>query len=290
MGNFGIDVDPKIVRGLFPALRQLSDQDIVGIFLDKFIDSGLPASPFTFKENMIQYCNSLNGTAKLEVGPFDQPILQGEGVEYFDILDQEALKHRAVEHERNPSSVPFIHHVSDVGDLGVVSRSFDIVFSSHCIEHTPDLITHLQQVGALLTPNGAYYLVIPDKRYCFDFHLPETLLPEILSAYHARRSSPSMDKVLEHRTMLAHNNALRHWMGDHGAAGELKGDIENIKEAITEFQGADGYIDVHCWQFTPQSFVKLLQDLRSLDLIPFSSAAVNLTPFGRKDFTAVLTI
>ena len=43
MGNFGINVDPKIVRGLFPALRQLSDQDIVRIFLDKFIDSGLPA-------------------------------------------------------------------------------------------------------------------------------------------------------------------------------------------------------------------------------------------------------
>ena len=99
-----------------------------------------------------------------------------------------------------------------------------------------------------------------------------------------------MDKVLEHRTMLSHNNALRHWMGDHELAEATEGGIENIKAAITEFQSADGYIDVHCWQFTPQSFVKLLQDLRSLDLIPFSSAAVNLTPFGRKDFTAVLTV
>lgn len=98
-----------------------------------------------------------------------------------------------------------------------------------------------------------------------------------------------MDKVVEHRTMLAHNNALRHWMGDHGSAEELTDDIGKVKEAITEFQSTDGYIDVHCWQFTPQSFVKLLRDLRSLDLIPFSSAAVNLTPFGRKDFTAVLT-
>ncbi len=49
---------------------------------------------------------------------------------------------------------PKIEYLSPTGDLTIVNRRFHAVLSSHCIEHQPDLIRHLQHVAALLDPGG----------------------------------------------------------------------------------------------------------------------------------------
>lgn len=39
-----------------------------------------------------------------------------------------------------------IHYVEPNGDLSVVNKRFDAVFSSHMIEHAADLAAHLKQI------------------------------------------------------------------------------------------------------------------------------------------------
>jgi SAM-dependent methyltransferase len=285
--KFGIDIDPQIIRGILPALRSLDDNTLLSIFARKFLDAGLPSSQFSFKENMIQYCNQIDGQ-KLEIGPFDRPLLRGPNVEYFDILNTEQLKARAREHGRQPDNVPEINHVNSEGDLSEISSKFDVAISSHCIEHSPDLISHLKQVADLLKSGGSYYLVIPDRRYCFDHYIKDSTIADILSAHIETRKSPKAKSVIEHRALLTHNDSIRHWLDDHGVSNS-ENRVNGARAALAEYLGTPDYIDVHCWQFTPQSLLDCCRELWELGYLPFSKVRVSLTPFGRKDFTAIMT-
>jgi SAM-dependent methyltransferase len=113
----------------------------------------------------------------LEIGPFCHPLLGGPKVSYFDVLSQEALVARACLHGLDSSTVPYIDYISPTGELSSVDRRFDVVISSHCLEHQPDLVRHLQEVGQLLFPGGDYFLLVPDKRYCFDHFIPPAISP-----------------------------------------------------------------------------------------------------------------
>ena len=50
--------------------------------------------------------------------------------------------------------------------------AYDFFIASHVIEHFPDLLGFLRNVENLLRVGGVLSLVIPDKRYCFDFFKP----------------------------------------------------------------------------------------------------------------------
>ena len=116
-----------------------------------------------------------------------------------------------------------------------------------------DLIKHINQVENLLENTGKYYLIIPDKRYCFDYFIPECSVADVPGAALLRSSERHHPaNILKHRAMITHNDPVQHWSGLHG-------DIDynqNLKltNALTEIRNNDGYIDVHAWQFTPESF------------------------------------
>lgn len=209
----------------------------------------------------------------LEIGPFDCPVLTGDHVEYCDILDQDGLRARAVEHGRNPDGCPYIHHV---GSLSGIDRRFRAVFSSHAIEHQPDLIAHLEEVDRLLEPGGAYFLIIPDKRYCFDHFLPATTLSEVRAAI--GRSRPTKKAVREHSLRTGHNRAILHWLGVHGKPTP---DHDRFTREMKAFESGE-YVDVHQWMFTPASFEQLMDGLGLFE------ATVYDTAFGSLEFMAVL--
>ncbi len=94
----------------------------------------------------------------LEVGPYYTPILRSSTVKYFDVLDHAGLVKKA---NSDPSyfeqvsaasllQIPTIHFVDPHGDMSNIEEKFDIVFSSHNIEHQVYLIKHLQQVSNIL--------------------------------------------------------------------------------------------------------------------------------------------
>ncbi|MBM3684565.1 MAG: class I SAM-dependent methyltransferase [Actinobacteria bacterium] len=224
----------------------------------------------------------------LEIGPFQMPMLSGPNVRYFDVLDRDGLVDRATSLGLDTARIPEqIHVVSPIGDLGVVTERFDAVLSSHCIEHQPDLVRHLRQVADLLAEGGRYFVLVPDQRYCFDHFLPPSPTAAVVEAHLEARTRHTKRAVIEHRAHTAHNDAGRHWAGDHGDPGENR--TARLRAAIDELDHAgDAYIDVHAWQFTPDSFATVLADLADLGLNPFDLERLYPTTSNHFEFWAIL--
>ena len=232
--------------------------------------------------------DSRRGGEVLEIGPLNRPLINGEFMRYFDILATSDLRSRAASEGLDSNTVPEIHYWHPNGSLAEVPDRFRNIVSSHCLEHQPDLIKHLNEVSNLLIDNESrYWVIIPDKRYCFDALIPESSIIEIVRASLEMRISPTLFKVIEHRALTTHNDSIRHWLGDHG---ENTIDLKlKWERAVNEFESAQGnYIDVHCWQFTPESFVSTIQSLLALHLIEFELEEIFSTPVNSLEFCAVL--
>jgi hypothetical protein len=208
---------------------------------------------------------------------------------YFDLLPTDKLREKAMKEGLDPGTVPIIDFHDSNGDLSVVSERFNDVISSHCLEHQPDLVRHLQKVSKILNSDSLsrYWLVIPDKRFCFDSLISKTKFSEVVEAFEGEYKQPSIWKVIEHRALTTHNDPVQHWAGNHGLPNvNLKSRWSAAKE---EFQKSAGsYIDVHCWQFTPQSLVILINGLFDLGYIDFVVDELFETPKNDLEFCIVL--
>jgi SAM-dependent methyltransferase len=280
------EFDPDIYRR-HPDLVSMNNDELRLHYQEYGLTEGRVASAACQREHFIALAASEK--AILEIGPFCSPAIQGKRVKYFDVLDQENLRERAKEHQLDPAGCPHIDYVSPTGDLSVVDETFDIVISSHVIEHQIDLIKHLQQIQNILRPAGAYFLIIPDKRFCFDHFIPEAAIGDILAAHYESRTSHSLQSVIEHLVLTTHNESARHWSGDHG--DRLSDHTrERIHAAVHYFQESAGsYIDIHAWQFTPSSFQSIIHDLHRLKYIELFPTRVYDTPRDRLEFTAILS-
>jgi predicted SAM-dependent methyltransferase len=226
----------------------------------------------------------------LEIGPFDQPIMRGVHVKYFDIMDQSALMDRARACGRNQDGCPHIDYVSDRGDLSVITEEkFDSVISSHCIEHQLDLIRHFNQVFDILRPGGRYFVIVPDKRFVFDHYMSVTRVSEVLAAHAEAREVHTAASIIAHHAETTHNIAMRHWMGFHRPLRTTATYVERLQAALKliSIENKD-YIDVHGWFFTPNDFVGIVETLSQLGAIGFKLERVYGTPFGSYEFFAVL--
>jgi SAM-dependent methyltransferase len=243
---------------------------------------------FTSRQKLLE---ALQGSRSvLEIGPFDQPLLGGNHVKYFDILDQEALRNRARECGRNEDGCPRIDYVSDRGDLSVIDgEKFDSILSSHCIEHQPDLIRHLNQVSEILRPGGKYFVIVPDKRFSFDHYLPLTRVSEVLAAHTESREIHSATSIITHYAETTHNSPIRHWLGFHRPPRAGPPYLERLREAQKMMSaGKKNYVDVHSWFFTPTNFLAIMKTLSQAGLIGLTIERVYGTPFGSNEFFAVL--
>ncbi|MGV2085478.1 MULTISPECIES: class I SAM-dependent methyltransferase [unclassified Rhizobium] len=231
---------------------------------------------------------ALQANSVLEIGPFCNPVLIGEHVSYFDILDHNGLISRAKATGYPIKHVPNINFVSPVGDLSIINQEYDAVLSSHCIEHQPDLINHLQAVSRLLRDDGRYFLIIPDKRYCFDAGIDVSNLAEVVAAHVEKRKVHSLTSVIEHLALTTHNEPARHWIGDSFDEDFETKLLNRVKQAVALWEGSDGaYIDVHAWQFTPSSFQEIVRHLGALGYTDLVVEEAH-EPTGTNEFTAVL--
>ena len=225
----------------------------------------------------------------LEIGPAVRPALRGSNVKYFDITDSEGLIARAKQELLSPDQCPdVVHFVSPTGDLSVIDENFDALFSSHCIEHQADLIGHLRGALNILNKGGLYYLIIPDKRYCFDASLPESSVEDVIAAYVEKRQVHTLKSVIEHVALTTHNDPVAHWNGQSEDPNDhLKS--QRMTAALERFASSNGgYIDVHAWQFTPASFRAIISTLQDRGMIPFKALRVYDTAHNRNEFCAVL--
>jgi len=242
------------------------------------------------REHLVDWIQKLEARGILEIGPFDCPLVRGPTVKYFDVMDQARLLERAISIGRTShlEEIPVIHYVDRDGDLRRVTERFSVCISSHVIEHQPDIVKHLQNVSAMLDNEGLYCLLIPDKRYCFDHFLADSTIADVLDAHLAGRKRHSARAVIEHRAMTCHNDAAKHWRGNHGA---FNPSVDSIRAAVEEYVQAhetNEYVDVHAWQLTPSSFREILRLLFDLNYVDFQVEHVGETPKGQLEFCAVL--
>ena len=281
---FSPEFDGAFYRLRYGDLHKHSDVELKQHFDLHGRSEGRLASPMALRSNFV--ATFMNANKALEIGPFNKPMLAGANSNFFDVLDQDGLRKRAISINESPDRVPTINYVSPKGDINVIIDKFDLIVSSHCVEHQPDLVRHLQGVERLLEPAGVYALLVPDCRYCFDYSLAPSHIGQVLEAFHEERKVHRLASVVEHRALTTHNDPQRHWHGDHG---EVTFNIRRIKDAIIEWQNSGGtYIDVHAWQFNPDSFATIFNGLYDLNLTKLRVHRVYHTPFGSNEFCAVL--
>lgn len=279
------EVDAVFYRNTNPDLNGLSDAQLVQHYEVFGKKEGRVASPAGSRPGFLALVPT---KAKiLEIGPAHKPCFTGANVKYFDVQDSEGLRQRALKHNENPKGAPaHIDYVSPIGDIGIVREAFDVVFSSHAIEHQPDLIRHLVEVDRLLTTGGAYFVICPDKRYCFDHDIPESTIGEVLEAYSSKRKTHRIADFIDAMSMSSHNDPARHWVKD---SPPVRINVALVKQALDQIEKADGgYIDCHAWRMTPSSFREILETLHRLGKSPLRPLRVYDTPRGQNEFFAVL--
>ena len=257
-----------------------------------------------------------NRTLKaLEIGCGGFPFLRGESVKYFETLSTNELKEQYIKIRRTTDYFPKeFDFVSPTGDLSVINETFDIVFSSHVIEHCPDLVEHFHGVSKILNKGGVYILVVPDKRYCFDYYNSESTIMEVIDAFANERKIPRLADLISSTYTCTHNDAVLHWLGEHGKPfscrdisrdndaklmfigeyffDDYKGSFqEKILHLIDKYAEAielNKYISAHNWRLTPDNFRYILDVLNELHFIDLKIFRLCHTIWGRQEFTAML--
>ena len=234
----------------------------------------------------------------LEVGPFFSPAFRRPeyNVRYIDCLSGDELRSRAtLTPGADPGLVPEIDYVwQGQPYCELIDERFEVVFSSHNIEHQPCLVTHLNDLSSVLLPGGAVFLAVPDKRYCFDHFLPSTQLPDVLQAWVDENKRPGVKEVLEHHFFTTHNDPLRHWQGDYGRDALREGleneRIDQLRQEIEALKLHREYIDVHMWKFEPANFTAILDALWRLRLTDLRLVRLYPTVKDSNEFYAVLSL
>ena len=284
------DLPPQFERQRYrehnPDLRDVPDTDLERHYRNTGEDDGRLSS--TISDRGAFFALAANAEATLEIGPLASPSVFGSNVKYFDVIGTDALKEKARANGMDPRGCPNIDYVSATGDIGVINETFDAVVSSHAIEHQPDLITHLVGVAQLLQPAGRYFLAIPDKRFCFDHFIAPSTIADVLDAFSSGRCLHRAADIIEHLALATHNDAHRHWNGDHGESAYIR-DGAIIRHALLHaVSNTNRYVDTHAWQFTPGSFREIMQILADIGLSPFRLLRVYPTLRGTFEFYAVL--
>lgn len=214
----------------------------------------------------------------LEIGPSHNPLApkkEGFNVHVLDHASAEDLRAKYKDHKvalDNIEEVDFVWHGEPLHESVGQEECYDWIIASHVIEHTPDMISFLKECERLLKPNGILSLVIPDKRYCFDYFNPVSWTGELLDAYEQRRNRPSPGKVFEHFAGASMRNGLHAWEQASEGSLSLAHDLNQARDAWEMARTTNEYVDVHNWRFTPSSFRLILADLQMLGLTGLSIA------------------
>ena len=121
----------------------------------------------------------------LEIGPSYHPVVpksEGWRTSIIDHASQAELvaKYAAMGVQTVSSIEPVDFVWRDEALTAIVPTSlhgkYDGLVASHVAEHLPNLIGFLQQAGTLLKSSGVIALALPDKRLCFDFFQPVTMV------------------------------------------------------------------------------------------------------------------
>jgi hypothetical protein len=265
----------------------------------------------------------------LEIGPLHAPICRRPParVKYIDAFTTEELKeHYASDPNVDVASIVDVDYVwrgEPYSDL--IKERFDSVVTSHNIEHVPCLVSFLNSLESVLCPVGRIYLAVPDKRYCFDHFKSDSSISDVLDAFFEKRHTLPPSALVRQALLVTHNEAVRHWKGDHGVPAfldpqdfairlkRMSGEVGSLLtaehaallhgkqeasaargmlEGLCSFYKLDPGVhtgDQHAWIFTPGSFAEIIFLLNHLGLTKLFVNRLHPTAYGSHEFYAVLS-
>jgi len=215
---------------------------------------------------------SIDGKLGLEIGALCRPIIKRpeHDVIYADHASTEALRDKY----RNDPNVVLdeiveVHAIlSELPLAESVGRKVDYVVASHVVEHVPNLIGWLNELCSILKPDGEIRLVVPDRRFTFDYLRATTRLVDVLYAHALKARAPLAHFAMDHILNFVNLDAAQAWRSEVDP-NELEHahTLEDAQRLALEIVTSGGYHDVHCWVFTPRSMALLFAELTHHGLI-----------------------
>jgi hypothetical protein len=236
----------------------------------------------------------------LEIGPSFRPIISkklGYRVTVVDHCEQAELKQKYKGHNL---PLEMIEEVDKVWTTGLISdrfpnQTFKAIVSSHSIEHMPDLVSFLRGISGILSKDGSFFLIVPDKRYLMDIHKPASDLAKVLADHKAKLTLHSFETLVRN----SNNVSCKAFVGGEGPAWgqfpikdltfvdpDFRASFEAGIAAAEAHSSGGGYFDAHGNYFTPSSFALLLAELAYLGFIDLRVDL--LTRANSCEFLAVL--
>ena len=148
--------------------------------------------------------------------------------------------------------------------------TFDVLIASHVIEHIPDPIGFLDSAARLLHPTrGILALVVPDKRWCFDYFKQVSTTGQMLDAHRMGAQRHSAATRFDFPAYIAFDGNRPGWGREPLPDLHLPDNM--LDHGFAEFQAWSSdpntpYVDCHAWHFTPSSFELLILELGAVGL------------------------
>lgn len=226
----------------------------------------------------------------VEIGPLYRPfVLKSEGnVVYVDHADTTTLREK---YKDDPKfSMDDIVEIDAVwGDKTLAECIGDpasYIIASHVIEHVPDLFTWINELTEALDEGGQIRLVIPDKRFTFDYLRRTTEFADVLDAYLRKTRAPLPRCILDHVLNVRNVDVGAAWDGPLDPSSLTRPPLHGYDLAVgTARKALSGeYHDVHCWVFTPKSFASLMRKAVEHGLIAVKCTQFSDTARGALEF------
>lgn len=211
--------------------------------------------------------------AGLEIGPSHSPIApknENFNVKVVDHLSAEGLREKYASHSAvNIECIEDVDYVWSGEPLSqlIKDEKFDWIIASHVLEHVPNPIEFLQELSELLKPGGVISIALPDKRYCFDHFMSVSIVGEWIDAFVSKRIRPTPGQVVNHCFYAAQRNGKISWGVDEVGVLGLVHEPSLAKGQLEYALASDHYTDVHCWRFTAESFMLIINELQYLGYI-----------------------
>ena len=225
----------------------------------------------------------------LEFGPLDKPLLNKNSskvfyIDYTDLANLQKIyaneKDVVVE---NICSPDFILNGLSLAKL-TEGKKFQGIVASHVIEHVPNIIDWLKETANLLDDSGILNLAIPDKRFCFDSHRALSTATDMIGAFLNNEKKPTPRMIFDQNAYYIEQDTYGIW---RNGARPIKNPDARLKYALEQAQlclNTDQYMNVHCWVFTPESFLHCIHSLIEMDLFDFEIAFFEPTAIGQGEF------
>lgn len=241
---------------------------------------------------------SPNGRIGVELGPLNRPLIRREDGEvlYADHRSTEDLRAKYAGHDLviGPKAQPIVEvdlvleHQSLAQALGD-RAPVDYIVASHVIEHIPDPIGWLTELAGVLREDGVIFLVVPDKRFTFDFRRAPSTTGDLVAHHIAAAKLASPAQIFEYVARVTEVDPAAVWAGRErdprpifdGQLVQALGDARHVAQHGT-------YYDAHCTAYTPVSFLRVFREVIELDLIPFEIARIDPTERNTIEFYVTL--